>query len=249
MANILQETVNVSGRKIPVWTIGAGVIGAGVLFVISKLRGGMIPVPAQPQEQQAAGQPGDNSAQFQKALEQQQQQVGGALSQLQGQFENTTAQLTGQYEKQQEQFNALTAAQAQQQQNFGTQIASALAKQQEDFQNQLSALRNQNFPVQTYQNYIEPAKPTPVPAPTPAPQPAPPPPPSQLPPSAPTPSTSLVGVATYTVKSGDTLSAIARRAGITLNQLLSYNPQFQANPNLIRPGQVAQLVSNEYFTT
>lgn len=40
----------------------------------------------------------------------------------------------------------------------------------------------------------------------------------------------------YIVKSGDTLSGIAARHGISLTQLLAKNPQFRANPNLIHPG-------------
>lgn len=47
----------------------------------------------------------------------------------------------------------------------------------------------------------------------------------------------------YTVVSGDTLSGIAEAHGLTLAQLLSLNPQFQANPNLIFPGQVVHLGS------
>lgn len=40
----------------------------------------------------------------------------------------------------------------------------------------------------------------------------------------------------YTVVSGDTLWAIARRQGITLTQLIAWNPQIK-NPNLIHPGE------------
>lgn len=40
----------------------------------------------------------------------------------------------------------------------------------------------------------------------------------------------------YTVKSGDTLSGIAARNGVSLNSLLSANPQIK-NPNLINVGQ------------
>lgn len=45
----------------------------------------------------------------------------------------------------------------------------------------------------------------------------------------------------YTVKSGDTLSAIAQRNGLSLSQLIALNPQFASNPNLIRPGQTVNL--------
>lgn len=41
----------------------------------------------------------------------------------------------------------------------------------------------------------------------------------------------------YTVRSGDTMFAIARRANISLQRLIDANPQI-ADPNVIRPGQV-----------
>jgi LysM repeat protein len=41
----------------------------------------------------------------------------------------------------------------------------------------------------------------------------------------------------YTVKKGDTLSEIAKRHGVSLNQVLQDNPQFRKNPDLIFPGQ------------
>lgn len=41
----------------------------------------------------------------------------------------------------------------------------------------------------------------------------------------------------YTVKSGDTLFYIARRMGVSLNDLIAANPQI-ANPDLIYPGQI-----------
>jgi LysM repeat protein len=41
---------------------------------------------------------------------------------------------------------------------------------------------------------------------------------------------------TYTVKKGDTLSAIAAKVGISLKKLIDLNPQIK-NPNLINPGQ------------
>lgn len=46
----------------------------------------------------------------------------------------------------------------------------------------------------------------------------------------------------YIVKSGDNLSSIAQRNGLTLQQLIALNPQFASNPNLIRPGQTVNLV-------
>lgn len=44
----------------------------------------------------------------------------------------------------------------------------------------------------------------------------------------------------YVVKSGDTLNGIARRFGITLNEILEYNDI--QNPNLIYPGQTIKIV-------
>jgi LysM repeat protein len=46
---------------------------------------------------------------------------------------------------------------------------------------------------------------------------------------------------THIVRSGETLSGIARANGITLAQLLDANPQFRANPNLIRVGDVLNI--------
>ncbi|MDE0882776.1 MAG: peptidoglycan-binding protein [Myxococcota bacterium] len=45
---------------------------------------------------------------------------------------------------------------------------------------------------------------------------------------------------TYTVRSGDSLSAIAARHGCSLQSVLSANPQI-SNPNAIRPGQLIDL--------
>jgi hypothetical protein len=41
----------------------------------------------------------------------------------------------------------------------------------------------------------------------------------------------------YTVQRGDNLTNIAKSAGHSLNYILAHNQQFQANPNLIYPGQ------------
>jgi LysM repeat protein len=46
---------------------------------------------------------------------------------------------------------------------------------------------------------------------------------------------------THTVKSGETLSKIAKANGITLNQLLDANPRFKANPNRLRVGDVLNI--------
>jgi LysM repeat protein len=56
------------------------------------------------------------------------------------------------------------------------------------------------------------------------------------------PTAPVVGAGkTRTVVTGDTLSRIATEAGVSLKDILNLNPQFQANPNLIRPGQQVTL--------
>ncbi len=55
-----------------------------------------------------------------------------------------------------------------------------------------------------------------------------------------TPTTPDVG-GLRVVKAGDTLSGIAREAGVDLAQLIELNPQFKQNPNIIRPGQSINL--------
>jgi len=58
-------------------------------------------------------------------------------------------------------------------------------------------------------------------------------------PTAPQPTTTPSG-SSYTVKSGDNLSAIAARNGTTIAELQKLNPQI-TNPNLIQPGQTFKL--------
>jgi LysM repeat protein len=48
-------------------------------------------------------------------------------------------------------------------------------------------------------------------------------------------------VMTHTVKSGETLSKIAKAHRITLAQLLDANPRFKANPNRVRVGDVLNI--------
>ena len=49
------------------------------------------------------------------------------------------------------------------------------------------------------------------------------------------------GASPYTVKGGDTLSGIAGQNKMSLKDLLALNPQYQSNPNLIRPGESISL--------
>lgn len=60
-------------------------------------------------------------------------------------------------------------------------------------------------------------------------------------PALPTAPAAPSGNGSYTVVKGDTLSAIAARNKTSLNDILNLNPQFRANPNLIKPGQIVTL--------
>lgn len=60
-------------------------------------------------------------------------------------------------------------------------------------------------------------------------------------PVVPTKSAAPAPSGNYTVASGDTLSGIAQKNGMTLQQLLAINPQYKTNPNLIKPGQSVAL--------
>ncbi len=46
---------------------------------------------------------------------------------------------------------------------------------------------------------------------------------------------------TYQVKLGDTISGIASKNGLTVSQILGFNPSLKNNPNLIRVGQIIYL--------
>ena len=48
----------------------------------------------------------------------------------------------------------------------------------------------------------------------------------------------------YTVKPGDTLSEIATKHGVTMSALLAANPVCHGNPNMIRVGQVLNLITD-----
>ena len=85
----------------------------------------------------------------------------------------------------------------------------------------LNAISNPNL-IRIGQSIRLPGHTTPTPAPTP-------------PPTSPPATTNT----TYTVKAGDTLSAIARKYGVSLNQIVSLNNI--ANPNLISVGQVLKI--------
>jgi hypothetical protein len=46
---------------------------------------------------------------------------------------------------------------------------------------------------------------------------------------------------TYTIQSGDNLTSIAKRTGTTVAELLTLNPQYRKNPNMIRSGEKLRL--------
>ncbi|MBC7929822.1 MAG: LysM peptidoglycan-binding domain-containing protein [Rubrivivax sp.] len=54
---------------------------------------------------------------------------------------------------------------------------------------------------------------------------------------------------THTVKSGETLSKIAKANRITLEQLLDANPKFKANPNRLRVGDILNIPDGQAGTT
>lgn len=64
--------------------------------------------------------------------------------------------------------------------------------------------------------------------------------------SAPTTSSVQSGINSYTVQSGDTLSAIASRMGVPISQLTGYQ---SGNPNLIYPGEVITVKGNSTTPT
>lgn len=55
------------------------------------------------------------------------------------------------------------------------------------------------------------------------------------------PKTPQISGGSYTVVGGDSLSKIASKAGMTLTQLLDLNPEYKANPNLVRTGAQIKL--------
>ncbi|WP_370422482.1 LysM peptidoglycan-binding domain-containing protein [Streptomyces sp. QH1-20] len=65
----------------------------------------------------------------------------------------------------------------------------------------------------------------------------------------PKPSTPESGGGTYTVSKGDSLSSIANRFGVSLNQLMSWNPGLAANPHLIYPGQKVKVRGGKHAAT
>src|SRR5574341_1168635 len=88
MANPLKREINIAGRKVPIWAIGAGAIGAIALYIVTVARGGKPPGESlAPQETTGeTSQVEQQQASFQKAIEQQQTGVENIASQLTGQY-------------------------------------------------------------------------------------------------------------------------------------------------------------------
>ncbi|MBI3536193.1 MAG: LysM peptidoglycan-binding domain-containing protein [Chloroflexi bacterium] len=89
-------------------------------------------------------------------------------------------------------------------------------------------------PVMTKMPGTVPAKP-PAPPPQPV-KPTQPAPPQPAKPTQPAPTAPTTGASTYTVQPGDTLFAIARKLGVTVQAITAANNI--TNPSLIKPGQV-----------
>src|SRR5574341_652819 len=235
MANPLKREINIAGRKVPIWAIGAGAIGAIALYIVTVARGGKPPGESlAPQETTGeTSQVEQQQASFQKAIEQQQTGV-----------ENIASQLTGQYAALQSSFQKSLEQIQQQQAGLSANVSSALAQQQAQFEREIGAIQRQPAPA------VEPARAPQqifeVPYEPPSPQAI------ALPRPRPRVEEHISGIGgSYIVRSGDTLSRIAQQSGMNLKQLLALNPQFQANPNLIRPGQTVRLqggVGDAYLT-
>lgn len=50
----------------------------------------------------------------------------------------------------------------------------------------------------------------------------------------------------HIIEHGDTLSGIALQYGVTLEQVLQWNPEYKSNPNLILPGQTVKIKNQSY---
>ncbi|MEV0445301.1 LysM peptidoglycan-binding domain-containing protein [Streptomyces spectabilis] len=88
-----------------------------------------------------------------------------------------------------------------------------------------------------------PSKPKP-PAPKPKPPAPKPPAPKPKPPAPKPPQPPAAG--TYTVAKGDSLSSIANRFGVSVTQLVAWNPGVAANPHLIYPGQKVRVRAGKH---
>jgi LysM repeat protein len=218
MANIdLTKKINIAGHDVPMWAIVGG--GAGVVAVFALVTKGQTPVPT------PAGTTGTDTTPPPPTP------ITPVPSpDYSSQFASLSAQLTG-----------MIAGNSKNIADFEKQVQDQLAAQQAAFQNSNQHSYNDqaaqyaaDHAVFSYQ------APQPISAPAPqSPKPTPPPPAAPAPAKSTTPAN--VSGSVYTVQSGDTLSKIAKQSGLSLSTLLYYNPQFQANPNLIRPGQKVNL--------
>lgn len=59
--------------------------------------------------------------------------------------------------------------------------------------------------------------------------------------SAPASATTALACSSYTVRTGDSLTTIANRFGVTVNQIVSWNPWLRAVNYKVYPGDVLQI--------
>jgi nucleoid-associated protein YgaU len=236
------KEVEIAGHKVPVWAVGA-IIAVGLLLLAWLTRG---PASAPPGDGSVPPSPPepppppttDNTT----AVDQLQQQMETQIAGLTSSVAQTLQQQAQQYAQS---IAEIQKTQAQQQQS----TASALDQMRQEFAKAIQSLSSSlSAPSAPAVAPNVPAAPTYTPAPAPLPRstyvPAP-----VYPRPLGTAGVSVgtsndnggIQTTTYTVVSGDNLTKIARQYGVTLADLLSVNPQFRANPNLIHPGDIVNI--------
>lgn len=237
-AETLQKKINIGGHEIPVWVLALGAGVAGFVLLnrgTGSTTGAAAIQPAQPADSGAT--PAPTPVPSTNAVPVDTSAIQDAAAQLQGQIAAMQAEINA--------ANAKAVDLANQRTNdFASTIAPIATNYAADNAAQYATLRaaqpvpvsSTSFPAPTVQAVPPPAAPPPKPVPLPS---------SEV--AAANPELAYTRAyqqnnapSSYTVVSGDTLSAIARRNSTTVQNILSLNPQIK-NPNLIYPGQVFQL--------
>jgi LysM repeat protein len=235
----LTDSVEIAGRKVPVWVLGLGAGAVAVAFLWPRGAGETPVDTASPTTDTGTSVPIDTG--------------GTTAIDYSSQIQDLAASLQGQLAGSQAQLAALQSETARQ---FASQQASfqdALGHQQADFSSQFASALSTltaSSPGPTTPALAAPSS-AGVSAHPPAPAPARVNPiqaigstmASWMRPNAYTASpyskpaeSRVIPEGQYTVVSGDNLSRIAKRFGITVGSILSLNPGI-TNPNLIHPGQ------------